>query len=524
MKNFVPWASSCLTAAACSATVAPATATGATEAAEQFRPHDVVLRARVTGNPYLVRLTGELRGPEGATLAIRGFHDGGERWVVRLSPPRPGLWTLRTVSNVPALDGQLRQIDAKPSSSRAIHGVLKIDPDHPRHFRFEDGTRFFPMGYEADWLWGADMTDPKRRLMNRLIEQIGARGFNYVLVNVYAHDTRWAPGKSCEWDFGPPALYAFGGTNEKPDHTRLNAAFFQAYDRMMWALWERGIVAHMMIKVYNKYVKWPEPRSEEEKRYFQYVVARYQAFPNVVWDFSKESYNEKDDRLEQSLIRLIRKEDAYGHLVTVHDDSSFLWDDDFGRELDFQTQQVHEHTEAATAFGRALHGRPVLNAEFGYEFGVEKLPTHAHRNRSEWKPLLARAWTLTLAGSYPAYYYDNTAWDVVKPDPEPPGMMRWKLMKDTLVELPYWKMEPHNELATGGACLANPGAAYVFYVTGSSVTANLRHLEGKAGATWLDTWTGQRVGAGTPGRGVHVFKKPPEFGDAPAALIVKSTK
>jgi len=520
----MPWTSLCFAATAGAAIVAPSAASGAIDAVEQFRPHDVVLRAKVKGNPDLIQLRGELRGPEGATLAIRGFHDGGDRWVVRLSPSRPGLWTLRTVSNVAALDGHVRQLDAKPSSSRVIHGVLEIDPDHPRHFRFADGTRFFPMGYEADWLWGVDMTDPKRLLMNRLIDQMSARSFNYVLVNVYAHDTRWAPGKSCEWDFGPPALYAFGGSNDQPDHTRLNPAFFQAYDRMMWALWERGIVAHIMIKVYNKNVKWPKPGSDEEKRYFQYVVARYQAFPNIVWDFSKESFNEKNDRLEQSMVRLIRTEDAYGHLVTIHDDNTLLWHDELGRTVDFQTQQIHADYEAGTAFGRALHGRPVLNAEFGYEFGVEKLPTHAHRNRSEWQPFLQRAWTVTLAGSYPVYYYDNTAWDVVKPDPEPPGMMRWKLLKDTLNALPYWTMEPHNELAMGGICLARPGVAYVFYVTDGKLIANLRHLDGNATVTWLDTWTGQRMDVGTRARGVHVFEKPPGFGEAPAALIVRSTK
>ncbi len=526
VRNIVACTFLWLLATVSSAVAAPTSArsagSGAIEQAEVFRPHDVLLRAKVSGNPYLVHLAGELRGSEGAILRIPGFHDGGDRWIVRLSAPRPGAWTLRTISNVPALDGHVRTINARPSSSAMAHGVLQIDPEHPRHFRFQDGTRFFPMGYEADWLWGVDMTDPKRRLMHRLIEQMDGRGFNYVLVNVYAHDTRWAPGKSCDWDFGPPALYAFGGTNDHPDHTRLNAAFFQAYDHMMWRLWERGIVAHIMIKVYNKRVKWPDPGSAEEKRYFQYIVARYQAFPNIVWDFSKESYNEKDDRLQHNILGLIRKEDAYGHLVTLHDDTSFLWNEALGRDIDFQTHQIHSHYEATTAFARALYGRPVLNAEFGYELGVEKLPTHAHADRSEWRPFLQRAWTLTLAGSYPVYYYDNTAWDVVKPDPEPPGMARWKLLKDTLSALPYWQTKPHNELATGGICLASPGTAYVFYVTGDKVTTNLRHLEGRATATWVDTWTGQRVEAGTPARGVHVFPRPPAFGEAPAVLIVRS--
>jgi hypothetical protein len=27
---------------------------------------------------------------------------------------------------------------------------------------YQDGTRYFLLGYEADWLWGADPLDPER--------------------------------------------------------------------------------------------------------------------------------------------------------------------------------------------------------------------------------------------------------------------------------------------------------------------------------------------------------------------------
>ena len=81
----------------------------------------------------------------------------------------------------------------------------------------------------------------------------------------------------------------------------MNTKFFQNYDAMMEALREKGIVAHIMLKVYNKRVKWPAKWSQDEERFFRYVVARYQGFANVVWDYSKESYNEKDDVLQARL-------------------------------------------------------------------------------------------------------------------------------------------------------------------------------------------------------------------------------
>jgi hypothetical protein len=489
---------------------------------EQHRPHDIVLQASVPGNPYEVELTGELRGPDG-TLEVRGFHDGEDRWVFRVAAPRPGAWVLRTQSNVPALSGRVRKILVRPApaSSPARHGPIQIDPRSPRHFRFADGTPFFLMGYEADWLWGADMLDPERTVMNRLLDQMVARGFNYVLVNVYAHDTRWAPGKSCQWDYGPPALYAFGGSNEAPEHGVINARFFQAYDGMMWALWRRGIVAHVMIKVYNKAVSWPKPRSPEERRFFQYVVARYAAFTNIVWDFAKEAKKEPDDALEHELLSLVRSEDPYDRLVTLHDDPSFFWEPKRRSLLDFETHQFHVDHKGATVFNLARSSGPLLNAEFGYEHGVEPLPTHTHPDQSDWKELLRRAWLVTLAGSHPVYYYNNTAWDIVKPDPEPPGMARWQLLKEILTALPYRRMKPHDQIAHGAVCLAAPGRHYVCHLAGDEVTVDLRALRGEARLTWIDSWSGARAEGVRVASGVHALRRPARLGDGPAVLVIQ---
>jgi hypothetical protein len=89
-------------------------------------------------------------------------------------------------------------------------------------------------------------------------------------------------------------MYAWAGTNEQPDHTKFNLAYWQHYDRVIAALNERGMVAHVMIKVYNKMVNWPAKGSAEDDQYFRWLIARYCAYPNVHWDFSKESNNEKD--------------------------------------------------------------------------------------------------------------------------------------------------------------------------------------------------------------------------------------
>ena len=489
---------------------------------QQYNTHDFVFRAKAPGNPFDVALAGDFTGPDGVRLRVPGFYDGADTWKIRFSPTRTGAWSMRTSSSLSALNGMAETgIACVPNQHPQIHGGLRVDPAHPHHFVWEDGTRYFLLGFEANWLWAPQMSDPKRPAMRRLIDLMASRGFNHVMVNVCAHDTRWAPGKSCEWDYGPPEMYAWEGTNEKPDHSRLNPRFFQLYDGMMEALRDKGIVAHIMLKVYNKQVKWPERGSADEEKYFRYVTARYQAFSNVVWDYSKESYNEKDDQLQSRLIDLVRASDAYRRLTTAHDDDAYEWDPALNRNLDFRTDQQHSFYPDMIRFDRALRNYPVLNAEFGYEYGVEKLPTHTHTNQCDWQEHLRRAWHIYMADGYGVYYYNNTAWDTLKPDPEPPGMARWQILKDVLSPLPFWRMTPRNDLAVGGPCLAEPGGAHVIYVPQAAVTANLAALRGPAAAEWIDTWTGVRVSAGTVQPGLHAFQKPKQFGEAPAVLVVK---
>lgn len=538
-------------------------------AIEQSHWHDFAFKAQVGGNPFDVELRGEFTGPGGARLVVPGFYDGENTWKIRFSPTVVGQWSMRTSSPAGALNGRTEtDIDCTANTNPAIHGGLLVDPMNPHHFVYEDGTRYFLMGYEADWLWGADMMDPDRKVMRHLIDQIASRGFNHLMVNVFAYDTSWSKGKMNEWDYGPPALFVFEGSNDKPDYSRLNTVFFKIYDGMMQALQDKGIVANMMFKVYNKMVNWPPPGSKDEERYFQYVTARYQGFSNVVWDFSKESYNEPDKKLEKHLIDLIRSTDAYHRLTTAHDNDIYDWNPSINSDLDFRTDQEHRDWKEMLIFDRNLRQWPVVNSELYYERGVDDLPTYPIKQ--DWQEMVRGAYEIYLSGGYFVYYYDNTAWDVVKPDPEPPGAKRFQILKENLASLPYWKMAPRPELAAGGPCLAIPGLVYAFYVyptparhaatasaamdagpgatnanaapnmpgrrnppglsgalargSAREIVTNLTGLTGAASAEWINTWTGERTEEKIDRPGVYQFNRPGSFGAAPALLIVRADR
>ena len=91
-----------------------------------------------------------------------------------------------------------------------VHGVLRVDKEHPHHFIFDDGTRFFMQGYEYDWLWALDMDKPGVPTVEQSLDLLARHGFNYVILNSYAHDTNWRKGRSGPDDYGPAAAVSLG--------------------------------------------------------------------------------------------------------------------------------------------------------------------------------------------------------------------------------------------------------------------------------------------------------------------------
>ena len=487
----------------------------------RWQPHDFAFTNRSeVEHPFQVPFFAEVTGPDGAKLVLPGFYDGNGTWKIRLSPTAEGKWQLVAHSPAAALNGQSVQFVCTPNAAR-VHGAVRVDGQHPRHFVFEDGTRFFPMGYECDWLWALDATNAALPSVNRFLDKLAANGFNYVLLNAYAHDTSWAKGKTSDEDYGPPPLYAWAGTNEQADHSRFNLAYWQHYDRVIAALNDRGMLAHVMIKVYNKMVNWPAKGSAEDDLYFRWLIARYCAYPNVHWDFSKESNNEKDLDYKLGRIKFIRDNDPYRRAITTHTDLQTYDSGAYNEVLDYRSDQVHSKWHASLLNHRQQHAWPVLNVEFGYEHGPQGLQDQTYRVAQAPEEVCRRAWEVCLAGGYGAYYYTYTAWDIIRPEDSPPGYRYFRQLREFFDRTGYWRMEPSDELVSEGYCLAEPGREYIVFLNQPApFTLRLEGLERPVKAEWFHPFTGQRRDAGTLGNGVQQLTPPDNWGEAPVVLHV----
>ncbi len=471
----------------------------ATPDVPRWQPHDFSFTAKTDSpNPFQVPFSADVTGPDGKKFTTLGFYDGENTWKIRISPTALGNWSLVTHSPVPELNDQHASFVCIANPSPQIHGPLRIDPEHPQQFIFEDGTHTFPMGYECDWLWALDTNDTDLKTINPFLDRLTGLGFNLIILNAYAQDTSWRKGRTGEDDFGPPPLYAWEGTNDKPDQTRFNLAYWQHYDRVIEALHRRGIVAHILMKVYNKQVKWPVTGSPEDDLYFRWLIARYAAYPNVTWDLSKEAQYEKSVDYKIGRFNFIRANDPYHRLLTIHDDKAAYDRGAYDNAVDYRSDQQHTKWRETMLAHLQKHAWPVINTEFGYEHGPKGLKDKTYSVAQGPEEVCRRAWELCTAGGFVVYYYTYTAWDVIRLQDNPPGYAYFKNLSDFFNHTHYWQMKPTEGLVSEGSCLADPGHEYIVFLNAPApFTLKIEGASVPLHAEWYHPFTAEKIDAGT---------------------------
>ena len=505
--------------------------------------HPTVLPFASTGtysNPYMQNvMTAVFTGPAGAILKIPGYYAGGANWAVRFSPTAVGRWTYVTQSPDPGLDGKTGAIDCVANTNTNLHGALRVDPANPTHLKYEDGTQYFQLAYEADWLGLLDLgaTDTPAAHAKPLIDTMSAYGFHEVLMQLFAYDTPW--GTDPMYDFGPTKAYLWGGTNQTPVHTQINPTFFDRFDAVIDYLFQKGITAHLMFMVFNKQVNWPAVRSPEDAKWFQYVTARYQAYPNVAWDFAKETigcYNPAthapfaDEAYVHERIALIKGADAYQRLRTAHAPvnggatvpGQNYWFDAKPNDLDFYTAEAVQGTNiyANTIQSMAKIGAfPYANDENSYQVGNDGTATYANARQSA-ADVHNDMMEAIMAGAGAGYYYAYHAWDDVRYAEVPAKIEFFKNLSDLFSHhVTLGGLTPDETLIGGGGfgkhCLARPGKEYVVELSpiANTTTVSLNVTQLAPGASLTATWYDLDLGAMAPAapvsaNGTVAFTKP----------------
>lgn len=445
-------------------------------------------------NPCEVKFDVNFQHESGSEISVPGFFDGDRKYVVRFCPPLAGRWTYESTSDTRGLDDQTGHLAVLDDGNH--RGGIIIDPDSDRRFRYQNGNSYYPIAFESDWLFALDAENsddiPATR---KFVDSLAENGFNQVVMNVFAYDVNWGKDKRLDprYEYGSPDVFPFAGNNETPDHSRLNVEYFQRLDRVIEYLNEKNIAAHLMIYVWNKRVNWPKAGSAADNRYFDYVVKRYQAYPNLIWDISKEAlgYGHNDVNYITGRIKRLRELDAYDRLITVHD---YGYCRRFTRMVDFVSVQLwnSELYGVMKKVRSDMPGKPILNIEHG---GYERGPYVVFNgNYTSPETCLERAWQCVFAGTYPTHYWQGAAWNVVVPDinelPEEdrPRLHYYRHMQSFIDRFDVNSLKAGDKKSNAGFALHNGKDLYIYYVPKECEFIGLRLPSELRGKTMSGTW------------------------------------
>jgi hypothetical protein len=423
--------------------------------------------------------------PKGNEKVIPGFYNGNNKYLLRLNPDSAGEWSFLTYSCMKELSGLSFKISVSETTDTLHHGPVVISSMKPEKFEYADGKPYFLQAYELDWLFALDADNPNGIPKTKmLLDTISAYYFNQIIMNVYAYDVDWKKDPSLKkgYDYGSPDVYPFGGTNLKPDFTTLNTEFFKRLDRVIEYLESKNIIAHLMIYVWNKNVNWPPMYSEADNRYFEYVIKRYQGYSNIVWDISKEalSYGRCDMNYVTDRIRRVRKLDAYKRLLTVHD---YRYCEKYPDKVDFISIQYWgtDLYEKMLTIAEEHKDEPIFNIEHGgYEKGAYEVFTGDYTDPVS---CLWRNYLCAFAGTYSTYYWQNTAWYVVIPEPmnlpegKKPHYDYYKHFVRFFTKYHFENLQPIKGVSSSGWCLKDETNKTILFLipkenSGISITLN----------------------------------------------------
>lgn len=419
-------------------------------------------------------------GPDGRTITVDGFWDGGHTWKVRMAPTTTGTWTYTTSSVDLGLNGKVGSFDVSPSSS---NGFVKVDPNHPHHFMWTNGKPFY---FAPVSTMVAHFDEPTRTAQGGMLrvdnggfqtlaQTRSDQGFDATYWGFFAFNKPQFVNKTQQNEGGPPFI--------SYDPTQLNPAYFQYADQRVQALESRGIMVMFSLG-------WPDQGIMQSigdtnlKRMWRYLIARYAAY-NVTWNLFGEvqEFGTNYESIANDYGNMTRRWDPYDHPITTHNLNAALAPD-FLRQpwMDYITLQ--QPTTATSDY--LTYGKPVVNAEYG---GYEQFQVTGDQLR----PMV---WDVRMHGG--SFVYES--WGN---DPNSSGA-KYASLCNTFFEknTKYWLLEYHPELYSGTPGLADPGSQYVVYLkTGGSIRVDLSGFTGSLNVSWYNPRTGVTTQAGTTSAG-----------------------
>jgi len=354
-----------------------------------------------------------------------------------------------------------------------------------RYFTYSDGQPFFWQG-DTEWELLRYLSLPDA---DALLKRRRAQGFNVIQAMVLGVFQEWGADKGmASWQGIQPWI--------DRDPLKPNDAYFQRMDAIVTAAAKLDLV--LVVGVYHS-------RDEDAGRisaatvgpWAKWLGNRYRNAKNIVWSMYPHA-TPVSTATVQAAVGGLREGDNGAHLVTLHPDpsptsSSFMHDEPW---LSFNTLQTWDNGRlnydmVATDYGRKPV-KPVVNGEARYE--AEDGATDRDVRRGAW-------WSCLAGGFYSYGHRDNwrspaTWWEWT----DSPGAGQMQVLGDLFRSLPWWKLEPAQQLFSGSpgqnaaARSVDGDWVLVYLPENAPVSLNMERLSGQVTGAWLDPRSGERTG------------------------------
>jgi len=498
----------------------------------------------------------------------------GTVWRVRFSPDQAGTWRYRAqfrngsgiavqpdqAGEPAAFDGAAGQFTVAPLDSTAP-GFLKwgrLEYVGGFYLKFRDGGYWIKGGTDSPENFlaypGFDNTREYRNTFDGLESMPG--------LHDYAdHREDWRPGDP---DWGDGKGRAIIGALNYLAAKHVNSIYFLVmniggdgkdvfpwigtpnpegspendnlhYDISKLAQWEtvldyaqrKGIALHFVFNEAEEANKRELDDGElgpERKLYYREIIARFGHHPALEWNLCEEynlNFDFGPERIRE-FASFIRQTDPYDHPVTVHSSGNpleelrFMFGDTLFSMTSVQLNQrrIDRVTEtfrrATAAAGRPI---PASMDEFTVDTGSNRswIPSdNADLQRTQ------KIWPTYLSGGNIEFILEGLIEVNTFRTPERDRLWEhlWYARKFVQNNLPFWEMEPADDLLTGeatirvgegggnwspmgGQVFAKPGEVYAIYFPDASETGrlDLREAPGTFTLRWYNPRTGQFEGA-----------------------------
>ena len=348
---------------------------------------------RVDGNPFDFEqndVEAELTTPGGGTLTLPAFFDGGDTWRVRHAPTRAGRYGVRrvTLNGKPADARDLRTPGFDVAAGDRGHGFVRLT-DSNMHFVFDDGTPYYPVGYNLAWHHAGE---PKMPPLVESLKRMGAARVNWTRIWMNHWDA-----KNLDWVDQPAGR---PGEFPQPKLGELSLGVARKWDDLLRAAGDNGVYVQVVLQHHGQYSADVNPNwqinpwnkanggwldraadfftdakaRDLTKQKYRYILARYGAMPGVMaWElFNEVQFTDgfKSDlpavaAWHAEMAGFLRDHDAYRHLITTSSeiDAEGLWP-----AMDYY--QAHVYPPDILTAVAALDARKLDRAYFYGEIGA----------------------------------------------------------------------------------------------------------------------------------------------------------